>query len=45
MALLQGNGDLRLSLWFCCEKGDDSNVVSFLYGGGFFSFFLLFLMV
>jgi hypothetical protein len=21
-------------LWFCCEEGDDINVVTFLYGGG-----------
>jgi hypothetical protein len=20
--------------WFCCEKGDDNNVITFLYGGG-----------
>jgi len=45
MALLQGNGDLRLSLWFCCEEGDGSNVVSFLYGGGFLFIYLLLLMV
>jgi len=44
MALLQGNGDLRLSLWFCCEEGDGNNVVNFLYGGSFF-FSLLLLMV
>jgi len=41
MALLQGNGDLRLSLWFCCEEGDGSNVVTFFYGGGFLIFFVL----
>jgi len=41
MALLQGNGDLCLSLWFCCEEGDGSNVVSFLYGGGFIYLFIV----
>jgi hypothetical protein len=41
MALLQGNGDLRLSLWFCCEEGDGSNVVTFFYGGGFYFIFVL----
>jgi len=25
-------------LWFCYEEGDGSNVVTFLYGGGFFFF-------
>ncbi len=24
----------RLFQWFCCEKSDDSNVVTFLYGCG-----------
>jgi hypothetical protein len=38
MVLLQGNGNLRLSLWFYCEEGDNSNVVNFLYGGGFLFF-------
>jgi hypothetical protein len=41
MALLQGNGDLRLSLWFCYKKGDGNNVVTFLYGGGFYFIFVL----
>jgi len=41
MVLLQGNGDLSLSLWFCCEEGDGSNVVAFLYGGGFCLFFVV----
>jgi hypothetical protein len=27
-------------LWFCCEKGDGSNVVTFLYGGDFFFSFV-----
>jgi hypothetical protein len=26
-------------LWFCCEEGDGSNVVTFLYGGGYNFFF------
>jgi len=39
MALLQGNGDVHLFLWFCCEESDDSNVVAFLYGDDFFFFF------
>jgi hypothetical protein len=25
-------------LWFCCEEGDGSNVVTFLYGGSIFIF-------
>jgi hypothetical protein len=41
MALLQGNGNLRLSFAVCCEEGDGSNVVTFLYGGGFFFFFVV----
>jgi hypothetical protein len=44
VALLQGNGDLRLSLWFCCGEGDSSNVVTFFYGGGFFFSLLLFMI-
>jgi hypothetical protein len=24
----------HLFMWFCCEKGDDSNVGTFFYGGG-----------
>jgi hypothetical protein len=39
MALLEGNGDLCLSLWFCYEEGDDNNVITFLYGGGFLFLF------
>jgi hypothetical protein len=31
-------------LWFCCEEGVGSNVVTFLYGSGIF-FSLLVLMV
>jgi hypothetical protein len=41
-------------LWFCYEEGDNSNVVTFLYGcgvvekamakGGFFSFIYLFIL-
>jgi hypothetical protein len=23
-----------LFLWFCCEEGDNNNVVTFLYGDG-----------
>jgi hypothetical protein len=45
MALLQRNGDLRLFWWFCYEEGDSSDVVAFLYGGGFIYLFLLLLMV
>jgi len=41
MALLQGNGNLRLCLWFYCEEGDGINVITFFYGGGFFIFFVL----
>jgi hypothetical protein len=37
-ALLQGNGEFAFLLWFCCEEGDGSNVVTFLYGGGLFFF-------
>jgi hypothetical protein len=43
-ALLQGNGEFAFLLWFCCEEGDGSNVVTFLYGGEFV-FSLLLLMV
>jgi len=28
-------------LWFCCEEGDGSNVLTFLYGGGFFFSFVV----
>jgi hypothetical protein len=38
-ALLQGNGKFAFLLWFCCEEGDGSNVVTFLYDGGFLFFF------
>jgi hypothetical protein len=30
-----GNGNYRhLLQWFCYEKGDDNNVITFLHGGG-----------
>jgi hypothetical protein len=34
MALLHKMGACALFLWFCCEEGDGSNVITFLYGGG-----------
>jgi len=37
-ALLQGNGKFAFLLWFCCEEGDGSNVVTFLYDGGYYFF-------
>jgi hypothetical protein len=40
-ALLQGNGEFAFLLWFCCEEGDGSNVVTFLYGGGYYIFFVV----
>jgi len=43
-ALLQGNGEFAFLLWFCYEEGDGSNVVTFLYGGGFLFFLLLLMM-
>jgi hypothetical protein len=39
LALLQGNGEFAFLLWLCHKKGDGSNVVTFLYGGGFYFFF------
>jgi hypothetical protein len=38
--LLQGNGEFAFLLWFCCEEGDGSDVVTFLYGGRFYFFFV-----
>jgi len=40
-ALLQGNGEFAFLLWFCCEEGDGSNVVTFLYGGRYYFFFVV----
>jgi hypothetical protein len=34
MALLHKMATRDLFFWSCCEKCDDSNVVTFLYGGG-----------
>jgi hypothetical protein len=51
MALLHKMVAWALFLWFCCEEGDGSNVITFFYGGGvmekattegfFFSFIFL----
>jgi hypothetical protein len=40
-ALLQGNGEFTFLLWFCCEEIDGSIVVTFLYGGGCYFFFVV----
>ncbi len=40
-ALLQGNGKFAFLLWFCCKEGDGNNVVTFLYGGKFYFFFVV----
>jgi hypothetical protein len=39
-ALMQGNGEFAFLLWFCYEEGDGSNVITCLYGGGFYFFFV-----
>jgi len=39
--LLQGNGKFAFLLWFYCEEGDSTNVITFLYGGGFYFFFVV----
>jgi hypothetical protein len=37
---MQGNGEFAFLLWFCYEEGDGSNVITCLYGGGFYFFFV-----
>ncbi len=55
-AAKNGDGNYhRLFRWFCCEKGDGSNVITFFYGGhvvkkvmatsGFLLSFFLFLFL
>ncbi len=54
MALLHKMATCAFYLWFCYKEGDDSNVVTFLYGGGvvekamaeggFFSFIYLLIL-
>jgi hypothetical protein len=41
MALLQGNGDLRLSLWFCCEEGDGAMLSASSMVADFYLFFVV----
>jgi hypothetical protein len=36
-ALIAKNGNINyrcLLQWFCCEKGDNNNVIALFYGGG-----------
>jgi hypothetical protein len=39
--LLQGNGKFAFLSWIYCEERDDSNVVTFLYGGRYYFFFVV----